>query len=154
LSEDALNSELTGTDLVVELCYGKAKSSDYKECGGVIVDRLRSEHRVQREELMRELGFDPRSENDVSKFQRRIKSLINKDDGGFFRVADSRRKNGDTYYFLSRGRFDEVLDRIVQNVRNTIDSKPREEVEELKQENRELRERIEELENRLDNLHG
>jgi len=133
LSEDLKNSDLTGTDLVIELCYGKAKSSDYKESGKVIVDRLRSEHLVKREELMQEIGLDSKSENDEKKFQRVIRSLINKDEGGFYAVAKSRRKNGNTYYFLTRGKFDEIQDRIVQNVRNTVGSKPREEVQELRQ---------------------
>jgi hypothetical protein len=145
LSDDVKNSELTGADLVVELCYGKAKSSDYKESGKVIVDRLRSEHLVKREELMKEIGLDAESENDEKKFQRIIRSLINRDEGGFYAVADSRRKNGETYYFLTRGRFDEIQDRIVQNMRNTISTKPREKIPELE-------EKVQKLERQKKNL--
>jgi len=152
VSLDAKNSEMTGTDLVIGACYGKAKSSDYKESGKVILERLRSEHLVQREELMNQIGLDPESENDQKKFQRVIKSLINEDEGCFFAVAESRRKNGETYYYLDRGKFDKILDRFTQNIRNTITSKPRQEVQSLRQRVQELERQKKNLRSELDQL--
>lgn len=128
------NVKFTSTKLVVIECYGSAKSKKYRKAGKKIVDKLRSEYRVTREDLMDEIGVSSSKD-----FQRRISPLMNHDDGNLRCVVTSRQENGNTYYQLDRTLYDSWNNRIVQNVRNTIDSKPRKEIEELK-------DRIEELE--------
>ena len=150
MSEDVKNEDLTGNDLVAELCYGKAKSEEYKESGKVIVDRLRSEHLVKREDLAEELGLDLSVDKESKKFQRIIGGLTNKNNGGLYACVRSRRKNGNTYYFLDRGKFDEIQDRITQNVRYNISTKPREEVRELRRKNQQLKEEVQRLRDRVE----
>jgi FtsZ-binding cell division protein ZapB len=152
LYNDTKNEEMTGTELLVDICYGKAKSEDYKQSGEVIIDALRSDYRVERAELMKKLGLNPKKENDRQKFQRRIKALLNKNDGGYFVCVGSRREDGNCYYHLSRDYFDSVVHRIVQNVRNTITTKPNKEIERLREYNQQLETENSELQNYVQRL--
>lgn len=145
------NNRLTGTELIVAECYGNAKSDKSKEAGSQIVDKLRSNHRVERKKLMDMLNFNPKDDNEVKKFQRRIRPLMKATDGGRRCCVSSRQKNGNTYYFFDRGKYDQEENRIQQNVRNTIDSKPHEKIEELREEKNELRNKLMKLEGLLEN---
>lgn len=152
LYNDTKNEQMTGTELLVDICYGKAKSEDYKESGEVIVDALRNQYRVERAELMQRIGLDSSKENDRQKFQRRIKALLNKNDGGYFVCLGSRREDGNCYYHLSRDYFDSVNHRIVQNVRNTITTKPNEEIERLREQKQQLQRELSELQEYVQRL--
>ena len=132
------------------------QAKEHREMAEVIIQRLRRDDLVKKQELMEEVGLEPDSENDDQKFKRVMRPLKGQKNSNPLDIqfVVQRRLDDGSFYALSRDAFDASSRTVIQNLRRFIDSEPRREMIELKEENQDLQQRVEELEDRLDQLRG
>ena len=138
---------------ILWLAYGNhTQTSEYRELAEILIQRLRNDDLVEKQELMREIGLDPSVESDDQKFKRVMRPLKGqkKSNPLDIQFVVQRRMDDGSYYALSRDAFDSSSRTVVQNIRRFIDSSPRQviadlesEIQELREENAELRRKLE-----------
>jgi hypothetical protein len=138
---------------ILWLAYGNhTQTSEYRELAEILIQRLRNDDLVEKQELMREIGLDPSVESDDQKFKRVMRPLKGqkKSNPLDIQFVVQRRMDDGSYYSLSRDAFDSSSRTVVQNIRRFIDSSPRQviadlesEIQELREENAELRRKLE-----------
>ena len=138
---------------ILWLAYGNhTQTSEYREMAEAIIQRLRNDDFVKKQDLMEIVGLDPSSENDDQKFKRVMRPLKGQKSSNPVDVqfVVQRQMDDGSYYALSRDAFDASSRNLVQSIRRAIDSEPHQQLVELKQKNRELREKVEDLEEEVD----
>ena len=133
---------------ILWLAYGNhTQTSEYREMAEIIIQRLRKDDFVRKQELMREVGLDPSSENDDQKFKRVMRPLKGQKSSNPLDIqfVIQRQMDDGSHYALSRDAFDASSRNVVQSIRRVIDSEPHQQVRELKQQVRELEEKVEKL---------
>jgi hypothetical protein len=138
---------------ILWLAYGNhTQTSEYRELAEILIQRLRNDDLVKKQELMEEIGLDPSVESDDQKFKRVMRPLKGqkKSNPLDIQFVVQRRMDDGSYYALSRDAFDSSSRTVVQNIRRFIDSSPRQvianlesEIQELREENAELRRKLE-----------
>lgn len=139
---------------ILWLAYGNhTQTSEYREMAEIIIQRLRNDDLVKKQDLMEDVGLDPSSENDDQKFKRVMRPLKGQKSSNPVDVqfVVQRQMDDGSHYALSRDAFDASSRNLVQSIRRAIDSEPHQQVAELKQENRELREENERFRDQLEN---
>lgn len=104
---------------ILWLTYGNhSSSSKSRSDAEVVLQALSKKNAVSRKELMRQLGLDESSSEDVMRFNERIKPLRGRNPSNPLElcfVCSDKRESG-VYYFLSRPAFDASLLKLKSDV--------------------------------------